>query len=49
MIPTGVGDNLFSNFDYKSLWWTIGDYVKKLFYERSERRAFLKNSQIKID
>ena len=47
MIPTGVGDNLFSNFDYKSLWWTIKDYVKKLFHKRSERRAFLKNAKLK--
>lgn len=45
MIPTGVGDNLFSNFDYKSLWWTIVDYVKKLFHKRSERRAFLRNEK----
>ena len=42
MIPTGVGDNLFSNFDYKSLWWTVVDYVKKLFHKRSERRTFLR-------
>ncbi len=49
MIPTGVGDNLFSNFDYKSLWWTVKDYAKKLFYKKKERREFLHLSKTKRD
>jgi C-8 sterol isomerase len=42
MIPTGVGDNLFSNFDLQSLGATVKDYAKKLFYKRKERKEFSK-------
>ncbi|HSA32175.1 MAG TPA: ERG2 family protein [bacterium] len=26
MLPAGVWDNLFSNLDFRSLWWTFWDY-----------------------
>jgi len=49
MLPTGLMDNISSNLDYKSFFWTIREYFGLMSYKRKEKKLFkrkLKNQHM---
>lgn len=43
MLPTGLMDNLSSNLDFKSFFWTVKEYFGLMRYKREEKRVFKRN------